>query len=94
MAARTGIASFETAASRLPQDDVLSPCHHKPASSCFKAGIITDRTIHVYAAWLDTEGLQAEGDAMVGDAIAAEGIEYLREINRKRRVIGQKPLAV
>ena len=60
----------------------------------FKAGIVTDRTIHVYAAWLDTEALEAEGDAMVGDAIAAEGIEYLREINRKRRVIGQKPIAV
>ena len=60
----------------------------------FKAGIVTDRTIHVYAAWLDTEALEAEGDAMVGDAVAAEGIEYLREINRKRRVIGQKPLAV
>jgi hypothetical protein len=60
----------------------------------FKADIVTDRTIHVYAAWLDTEALEAEGDAMVGDAIAAEGIAYLREINRKRRVIGQKPLAV
>ena len=59
-----------------------------------KAGIITDRTIHVYAAWVDTEALEAEGDAMVGDAIAAEGIEYLREINRKRRVIGQKPIEV
>jgi hypothetical protein len=55
-----------------------------------KAGIVTDRTIHVYAAWVDVEGLQAEGDAMVGDAIAAEGIEYLRAINAKRRVIGQK----
>ena len=31
---------------------------------------------------------------MVNDAIAAEGTEYLREINRKRRVIGQKPIAV
>lgn len=59
----------------------------------FKAGIITDRTIHVYAAWLDTEALSAEGEAMVGDAIAADGIEYLREINRARRTIGQKPLA-
>jgi hypothetical protein len=58
----------------------------------FKAGIVTERTIHVYGAWLDTEALQAEGDQMVGDAIAAEGIEYLREINRNRRVIGQKPL--
>jgi len=58
-----------------------------------KAGIITGRTMHVYSAWLDTEALDAEGDTMVGDAIAAEGIEYLREINRSRRVIGQKPLA-
>lgn len=55
-----------------------------------KAGIITERTIHIYAAWVDTDELEAEGDTMVGDAIAAEGIEYLRAINTKRRVIGQK----
>jgi hypothetical protein len=55
-----------------------------------KAGIITDRTIHIYAAWVDTNELDAEGDTMVGDAIAADGIEYLRAINAKRRVIGQK----
>jgi hypothetical protein len=55
-----------------------------------KAGIITDRTIRIYAAWVDTNELDAEGDTMVGDAIAAEGIEYLRAINAKRRVIGQK----
>jgi len=58
-----------------------------------KAGIITERTIHIYSAWIDTDALDAEGDAMIGDAIAAEGIEYLREINRTRRVIGQKPVA-
>jgi hypothetical protein len=55
-----------------------------------KAGIVTDRTIHIYAAWVDIDGLRAEGDTMIGDAIAAEGIEYLRAINSKRRVIGQK----
>jgi hypothetical protein len=59
----------------------------------FKAGIVTDRTIRIYAAWVDTDELGAEGDTMVGDAIAAEGIEYLRAINAKRRVIGQKPAA-
>jgi hypothetical protein len=58
----------------------------------FKAGIITDRTMRVYAAWIDAGELDADGDTMVGDAIAAEGIEYLREINRGRRVIGQRPL--
>ncbi|SLN75959.1 ferritin-like domain-containing protein [Oceanibacterium hippocampi] len=58
-----------------------------------QAGIITDRTRHVYAAWVDMEELQGEGDFMVGDAVAAEGIETLREINARRRVIGQKPTA-
>ena len=53
-----------------------------------------DRTIYLYAAWLATETLETEGDTMVGDAIAAQGIEYLREINGKRRVIGQNPLSV
>jgi len=52
------------------------------------AGIITERTRATYAAWIDIEGLEAEGDAMVGDAIAAEGIEALRTINSARRRIG------
>ncbi len=55
-----------------------------------KAGIITERTRHVYSPWLDMDELAGEGDSMIGDAVAAEGIDYLREINRKRRVIGQK----
>ena len=50
-----------------------------------KAGIITERTHHVYSPWLDIEELHGEGDSMIGDAVAAEGIEFLREINRKRR---------
>src|SRR6266702_5956430 len=35
----------------------------------FKAGIVTERTIHVYFAWLDTEALEAEGDAIAADGI-------------------------
>ena len=58
-----------------------------------KAGIITERTQHVYAAWLDMDGLRAEGETTIGDAIAADGIEYLREINRQRRSIGKKAVA-
>ncbi|WP_119421570.1 ferritin-like domain-containing protein [Desertibaculum subflavum] len=58
-----------------------------------KCGIITDRTSHVYGVWIDMKGLAAESDEMVGDAIAAEGIEFLRGVNRNRKVIGQKPLA-
>jgi hypothetical protein len=57
------------------------------------AGIVTDRTRGLYAAWVNMDDLEAEGDFMIGDAIAAEGIESLREINAKRRKIGQKPIA-
>jgi hypothetical protein len=50
-----------------------------------KADIVTERTRHVYAAWVDLDELQAEGDRMVGDDIADEGIASLREINASRR---------
>lgn len=53
------------------------------------AGIITDRTKHVYAMWVDMDELKTEGDTMVGDAIAEDGIASLREINRSRRPIGR-----
>ena len=33
------------------------------------------------------------GHDALGEAIAAEGIESLRAINRRRKVIGQKPVA-
>ncbi|MDZ4371847.1 MAG: ferritin-like domain-containing protein [Phenylobacterium sp.] len=45
------------------------------------AGIITDRTKAFYAMYVDIEELRAEGDVMVGDAIAEDGIRYLQEIN-------------
>ena len=46
-----------------------------------KAGIITDRTRGVYAAYVDMAELYAEGDRMVGDDIAEEGIKYLLALN-------------
>ena len=46
-----------------------------------KAGIITDRTRGVYAAYVDMAELYAEGDRMVGDDIAEEGIKYLVSLN-------------
>ena len=55
-----------------------------------QAGIITERTRQVYAGWVDMKELELEGDFMVGDAIAADGIEFLRGVNRNRKVIGQK----
>jgi hypothetical protein len=49
------------------------------------AGIITDRTKAFYATYVDIEELRGEGDKMVGDDIAEEGIKYLQEINFKDR---------
>jgi hypothetical protein len=47
--------------------------------------IITDRTRGWYAGFVDMDELQAEGDVMPGEAIAEEGIDYLRGINFKDR---------
>ena len=55
------------------------------------AGIITDRTRAFYAMYVDLEELKAEGDRMVGDDIAEDGIRYLQAINFKDRV---KPVSI
>mgnify|MGYP000167918615 CR=1 FL=1 len=49
------------------------------------AGIITDRTKAFYAMYVDIEELRSEGEAMVGDEIAEEGIKFLQEINFAER---------
>jgi hypothetical protein len=49
------------------------------------AGLITDRTMGFYAAYVDMDELRAEGDRMVGDDIAEDGIRYLQAINFKDR---------
>ena len=63
--------------------------HMKEATNIFRvlvktlwnAGIITDRTKSFYAMYVDFAEFQAEGDEMVGDAIAEDGIKYLQGIN-------------
>ena len=45
------------------------------------AGIITDRTRAFYGMYVDMEELKAEGERMVGDDIAEEGIKYLQTVN-------------
>jgi hypothetical protein len=55
------------------------------------AGIITDRTRAFYATYVDMEELKAEGDVMVGDAIADEGILYLQAINFRK---GAEPVRI
>jgi len=49
------------------------------------AGLITERTRSFYATYVDMDELKSEGDKMVGDDIAEEGIKYLQEINFKDR---------
>lgn len=46
-----------------------------------KAGIITDRTRAFYATYVDLEELRRESDEMVGDAIAEDGIAFLKRVN-------------
>jgi hypothetical protein len=45
------------------------------------AGIITDRTSANYATFVNIKELHAEGDRMVGDDIAEDGIKFLLGIN-------------
>jgi hypothetical protein len=52
-------------------------------------GIITDRTRHIYAQWVDMAELRSEPEGVVGDAVAEEAIVELQEINRGRDKIGR-----
>ena len=47
----------------------------------WNAGIITERTKGFYATYVSFEEFEAEGTDMVGDAIAEDGIAYLKTIN-------------
>ena len=58
-----------------------------------KAGIITDRTKAFYSMYVNMEELTAEGDRMIGDDIAEEGIRYLQQVNFGRKVTGGSLLA-
>jgi len=52
-------------------------------------GIITDRTKHLYEAWVDLGELGREPEGVVGDAVADAAMEELREINRGKKKIGR-----
>jgi hypothetical protein len=49
------------------------------------AGLITERTRAFYATYVDMQELDAEGDRMIGDDIAEDGIKYLQAINFRDR---------
>ena len=63
--------------------------HMKESANIFRvlvktlwnAGVITERTKPFYAMYVNFEEFEAEGTEMVGDAIADEGIAYLKTIN-------------
>jgi len=63
--------------------------HMKESTNIFRvlvktlwnAGIITERTKHFYAMYVDFDEFRAEGEEMVGDAIAEDGIRFLQTIN-------------
>jgi hypothetical protein len=54
-----------------------------------KAGIITERTRPLYAAWVDMDELAGEDDQVAGSDVAEDGISQLRDINRGRQRIGR-----
>jgi hypothetical protein len=49
-----------------------------------KAGIVTERTRPVYAAWVDLDELAREDDEVVGLDVAEAAMDELRELNRGR----------
>jgi hypothetical protein len=57
------------------------------------AGIITERTKAFYGVYVDIDELKSEGDKMVGDDIAEEGIKYLQAINFKDRALAAVRIA-
>ena len=65
---------------------------HVSASVCApsRAGLITGRTSDWYGQWVDLDELAGEGDHMVGQPIADDGIARLAEINAGKKKIVRK----
>ena len=59
-----------------------------------KAGIITDRTKAFYATYVNMDELKSEGDHMVGDDIAEDGIRFLQKINFGANVDALKNVSI
>jgi hypothetical protein len=72
-----------------PPDDREHHIFRVLIKTLLKAGIITDRTKSMYAAWVDMDGLAGGSDEVVGSDVAEAGMAYLREINKDRKKIGK-----
>lgn len=59
----------------------------------WNAGIITNRTAPFYAMYVDFAEFEAEGEHMIGDDIAEEGIAYLKTINFHARADALRQIA-
>ncbi len=57
-----------------------------------KAGIITERTKPIYAAWVDMNELKGEADEVVGHDLAMQTVDELREINAAKRKVMSRAL--
>lgn len=55
-----------------------------------KAGIITERTRHVYQAWVDMDELAGEADEVAGADVALRAMAELKEINAGRQKMGAR----
>ncbi|OUS24543.1 hypothetical protein A9Q99_24415 [Gammaproteobacteria bacterium 45_16_T64] len=57
------------------------------AKTLIKSNIVTDRTLYLYDQWLDVKTLEGESDALevVSELVSKQGVDLLKEINRKRR---------
>ncbi len=54
-----------------------------------KAGIITERTRHVYGQWVDMAELDRESDEVAGADVADAMLKELAQVNAQRRVISK-----
>ncbi len=59
-----------------------------------KAGIVTERTKAFYAVYVDMDEVKGEGDRMVGDDIAEDGIRFLQKINFGANVDALKDVTI
>ncbi len=84
---RDAVAESFTDADRREQMKESANIFRVLIKTLLKAGIISDRTKPLYAMWVDMRELADESSEMVGDAIAEEGIAFLKSINLERRAI-------
>jgi len=83
------VQEFErTALERYKRDDLKDSANifRVLVKTLFNAGLITHRTRGFYNLYVDLDELAGEGERMVGEDIAEEGLTFLRAVNFKDRL--------